>query len=57
MKSSRILWQSGLADKKKNFDVYERLEFFKNFLSEKVDDSGILVGKAADLLSFMCVVL
>ena len=56
MKSSRILWQSGLADKK-NFDVYERSEFFKNFLSEKVDDSGILVGKAADLLSFMCVVL
>ena len=36
MKSLRIPLQSGLADIK-NFDVYERSEFFKNFLSEKVD--------------------
>ena len=47
-KSSRIPWQSGLADKK-NFVVYKRSEFFNNFLSEKVDGCGIPVGKAAGL--------
>ena len=55
MKSSRIPWQSGLVADKNNFDVYERSEFFKNFLSEKVDGSGIPVGKVAGLVSFMCV--
>ena len=52
-KNSLAIWIS----RHKNFDVYKRSEFFKIFLSKKVDGSWIPVGKAADLLSFMCVVL
>ena len=47
MKSSRIPWQSGLADKKT-----ERSEFLKNFLSGKVDGSGIPVLRESRWLNY-----